>query len=367
MPRPSKLEATEFFGQLRRFSRRAVEKTLRNTPPSSPNAGAWRKSPKGAILHYTASGDWKSPVRWFNAFPKASAHVVVAHHLDPALAGLADDLPLVKALPVTTIQCVDPRLAAWHATWVNGLCYGIENRNAGLVKRDNPSAPWRHWPKAPGSDEEWTAPAPVTGQAYVATSDTTGYEPYSKAQLVTDVLLLRYVAALFGEPLEPHWVLPHSAVQSNKFDTGPLFPIHEVRRLACIDIGADPWAAFDDLTAPEVTTSGDDLTLPPPGEDRRVEDATEAFDEYEARLAALASVEADQQARPHPFAAVARPQLDKLGFFVPTPIDPRTVDVWMRRALWIFQTGAKLPATSLPDNPTRSALATRIAELGLAP
>ena len=363
---PTKLEAEDFFGQLRRFSKRLVNKALPGCADASSNIKSYAKGKaKGSILHYTASGNWQSPVKWFNDFKVSSAHVVVAPLADPLAAKLADDLPLVKALPVTVIQCVDPRQAAWHATWVNGLCYGIENRNAGLVKRDGPTAPWRHWPVAKGATDEWTSPAPKTGQAYVATSDTLGYEPYSKAQLVANVMLLRYVGALGGGPLEPHWVLPHSAVQTNKLDTGPLFPIHEIRRLACIDVDEDPATALANLADPEDATSADDLEhlrFDEARGDAKILPEREAVD---AAIAALPLMEANIPNKAHPFAAVARPQLDKLGFFVPTPPDPRMVDVWLRRALWIFQTAAKIETTCLPDDATRMSLAARLVTLGL--
>lgn len=369
MPFPSKLEAQEFFGQLARFSKRVIDKALPGTPAVSSNTSSWKQGgPRGAILHYTASGDWKGPVRWFNAFKASSAHAVVADRLEAAAAGLADDLPLVKALPATVIQCVPPSAAAWHATWVNGLCYGIENRNAGLVKRDGPGAPWRHWPAAKGSTTEWTSAAPaIAGKSYAPVSDTEGYEPYTKAQLVANVMLLRYVGAMRGGPLEPHLVLPHSAVQTNKLDAGPLFPIHEVRRLACISVGEDPNVAFASFADPprSTLTSADDLEGVGGLDSRGSAKTTSERDAVDAAVAGLLAVERDVAPRTHPFAHLARPLLDHLGFFVPTPPDARTLDVWLRRACWIFQTGAKLPTTSEPDNATRAALAARCAALGL--
>ena len=367
MTYPTKLEAQDFFGQLRRFTRRLMAKALGGTPDESPNRATFRYGrPKGAILHYTASANWQSPVRWFNAFKEASAHVVVCDRLEPVAAGLADDLPLVKALPVTVIQCVPPEHGAWHARWANALCYGIENRNAGLVRRDNPGAPWRHWPKAKGSDNEWTAPAPVIpGKPYEAVSDTEGYEPYTRAQLATNVMLLRYVGAYFASLLEPHFVLPHSAIQGGKWDTGPLFPIHEIRRLACIDVDIDPAAALASFTDPEDLTSTDDLDVLPFQEARTDANNMVERDKLEAAIAALPHAEAELRPAQHPFAAATRRQLDRLGFFVPEPPDPRHLDVWLRRALWIFQTGAKLPASNEPDATTRVAILERLASLGL--
>lgn len=366
---PTKLEAVDFFAQLRRFTKRAIDKAIPGTPLVSPHTSGWKRgAASGAILHYTASGGWQGPVRWFaDPAAKASAHVVVSDKLEAALVGLADDLPLVKALPVTVIQCVGPDQAAWHATWTNGLCYGIENRNTGLVKRDNPSAPWRHWPKAKGATDEWTSLAPVIpGKSYVAVTDTEGYEPYTKAQLIANVMLLRYVGALRGSPLDPHFVLPHSAVQSNKWDTGPLFPIHEIRRLACIATTEDPAAALSSFNDPADKTSADDLDAPAAPGDNRGTALTEAEREAtEVSIHQLRAVEGDVAPKQHPFSHLARPLLDKLGFFVPTPKDPRDLDVWLRRALWIYQTGAKLNATSEPDDATRAALAARVAALGL--
>src|SRR3990172_2517249 len=112
---PTKLEAEDFFGQLRRFSKRLVNKALPGCADASSNIKSYAKGKaKGSILHYTASGNWQSPVKWFNDFKVSSAHVVVAHLADPLAATPPDGPPLVKAPPVTLIQYVHPRQHPSH-------------------------------------------------------------------------------------------------------------------------------------------------------------------------------------------------------------------------------------------------------------
>lgn len=369
---PLKSEADSFFTQLAKFSERLITKTLPGLPTTSRNVSALRYGRhKGAILHYTASAGWKSPTKWF-LMPEnkaSSAHVVVCDRLLAEAAGLADDLPLIKALPVTVIQCVPPTMAAWHATWVNGFCYGIENVNLGLVKRDNAKAPWRHWPPAKTGAEEWTSLAKYpAGKEPVAVSDHEGFEPFTTAQLIANVMLLRFVGALGGGPLDPQLVLPHSAVQGNKLDAGPLFPIHEVRRLACIALATNPVGVFDShgvdaVMAPPagaIASSDDDLDEPWSTKDSRAGvDAS-----VKAAVDALPFVEKDVPNKKHHDAARARQVLDRLGFFVPKTSTPDDVDVWMRRALWAFQTGVKLKVTNEPDTATMAALDKRWLALG---
>jgi N-acetyl-anhydromuramyl-L-alanine amidase AmpD len=372
MLRPTTAEAQDFFAQLYRFSTRLIKKALPGTPDASSNVSRFRSPgrPKGAILHYTASGTWQSPVRWFCGFPdsKASAHVVVCDRRAKEAEGLDDDLPLVKALGVTCIQCVPPGMSAWHATWANPLCYGIENRNCGLVRRDSEDKPWRHWPKGKGQTAEWTSPAPsIPDKAYQAQNATEGYEPYARQQLIANVMLLRYVGAMGGRPLDPALVLPHSAVQSGKWDPGPLFPIHEVRRLGCLDDDEEHDSGFKDLTDPAVHTSLDDVPDVVYSEERKgsPDDPPEGQDALDKALAAgkrpqLAAMVKDAAA-PN-----VRRQLDRLGFYVPLPPTAEDVlDSWLQRALWAFQTGAGVSPTSKPDGPTLRALEARMKSLGL--
>lgn len=348
---PSRDEAVEFFSQLGTFSTRIVMSTLDGVPDASLNRAVWKRNkPIGAILHYTAGASWRSAVKWFNAFRESSAHVVVCDRIEKEAADFADDLPLVKALPVTVVQCVPPTSAAWHARWVNPLCYGIENRNVGRVHRDNVNDVWRYW----ANEGRGRAPQ-VPGKNYQPVSDLVGYEPYTRAQLATNVILLRYLQAFFDTPLEPHFVLPHSAVQGNKFDTGPLFPIHEIRRLSLFDTAIDPLEALVSYTDPEDLTSFDDLDEIPLENFTTLTDGTLIV----KAMQALGAVKHDGVV--DAFAAPVRAQLDRLGFFVPRPVDPRKLDTWLKRALWIYQTGSGVvPVTNKPDSTTRASLIERL-------
>lgn len=334
----TKAEAEQFFGELSRFWKRLRDKVMPDAPDVTPNLTALRSGKvRGAILHYTATPTWRSAVRWFLLHRSASAHVVVADHRLPEAKGLDHDLPLVAQLPVTVIQCAPPTMGTWHARWTNPLCYGIENRNVGRVRRSAEGEPWRWWA------DDWRELAPVV-KPYERVSVLEGYEPYSRAQLVANVMLLRYLGALVGG-LERQFVLPHSAVQAGKHDTGPLYPIHEVRRLGVIDVDEPLDEAFPDFCVDGADTSLDDRE--PRSADRRTREPDMAMERAaladEAVQSAAAADEVD------PMAPAVREWLDALGYYVPTPADPLVLDVWVQRALWIFQYAHGLKRTSKPD------------------
>lgn len=227
--------ARRFFEQLAVFSQRYFQKIGIKTT-QSPWVSNTSTGLKGSIIHYTADPDMNRVLRWFmvpEQRGRTSAHVVVADRRLPEAEELLDGLPLVDQLPVTVVQCVPPSLVAWHATWCNRSCYGIENLNPGeLVKRDNVFVWWK--------PRDRTAPAWTTPWEGVAPVEASGrwWAPYPFGQVVANAMLLENVRGLFQKTFHPTWVLGHEAVQGvktpqalgrDKRDPGPLFPIHEVR------------------------------------------------------------------------------------------------------------------------------------------
>ena len=210
-----KKEANEFFEQLAEFSHRwfsADNIEARESPWGYERFTT--REPAGAIIHYTADNDLHRVVRYFmdeKINSRVSAHVVVADRKYAGTAKMEDGLPLIKALPVTIVQCRSPTKPAWHATWTNKLCYGIELLNVGelRVKDGKFRSHWRYGdnPKEPEWTMPWTDPfgkQPTPGWNRF-------WEPFSRAQVESCVTVLRNLKSLYH--MQPSWVLGHENVQ----------------------------------------------------------------------------------------------------------------------------------------------------------
>jgi N-acetyl-anhydromuramyl-L-alanine amidase AmpD len=238
--------AVEFFRQLDVFSARYCA-SLGLTSHISPWGGdAYdRGGPSGAILHYTADPDLESVVRWFvnpKLGAKASAHVVVADRLVGSQHMLDSDLPLVAALPATVVLCRPFDKSAWHATWANGRCFGVECVNAGELRTPNNGAAFTWWPAKDKASAPWTKPWTTLYKAATCQA-TRWWDPFPGDQLESVVAVLRHVRALFPDYFEPGWILGHEQVQgvrtrtangaamlTDKRDPGPTFPLHGIRQ-----------------------------------------------------------------------------------------------------------------------------------------
>lgn len=242
----AKIHALEFFEQLSEFSRRFIGSELKLTNTISPWGNLEYRSgePKGAILHYTADEDLHRVLRWFldeKAEARCSAHVVVADRRLSSQDDLGHDLPLVQELPATIVQVRQYHTVAWHATWTNTTCYGIENVNAGPLRmisaptRSHPDGIFVSWRPRDQSSPEWTAQWSIPYKEPVWLYNS-WWAPYTTAQIEANIILLRYLQQLYGSLQKP-WILGHQHVQKNKRDPGPAFPVHGIRQ-----------AVFDDWT-----------------------------------------------------------------------------------------------------------------------
>lgn len=225
-------KAHTFFDQLTEFSRRVFKK-MGLPEDGSPWGMATLGRPKGGILHYTADDDMQRVLRWFclpGMSAKASAHVVIGDRKYDWAEGLDTDLDLVHALPVTVVQCRPVTATAWHATWTNPTAYSIENINMGEVRR-NRSNQYVWWAS------DWTAVwhTDKTPQAMYGRI----WEPYTLGQALANVAVMIAVNAYHDGSLLRGWLVGHDCVQGihtpgalnhDKRDLGPTFPIHEVRQ-----------------------------------------------------------------------------------------------------------------------------------------
>ncbi len=234
----------DFFDQLQVFSDRYLRSVGIIEDCSPWGYQDWKDdAPIGAVLHYTADNDLDRVLRWFMRAKygaRVSANVVVADRRWASADELMEGLPLIKALPVTVVQCRPVDMPSWHASWTNSLLYGIELLNVGEVRKggsdDNPSE-WVSWRPRDQSAKPWTMPwshplkAPRVGQGRY-------WEPYTVEQVKACVMLLRHLWAEYPS-LEPSWVLGHEAVQGvhtigardrDKRDPGPHLPVYDIRR-----------------------------------------------------------------------------------------------------------------------------------------
>lgn len=218
-----------FFRQLSQFSERVfhlMEIDERQSPWSS---GMFRQNePSGAIIHYTGSNQAGYAVRWFmntRYQSKASAHAVVLDHWPDVWRRLAEGLPLVQDLPTAVVQCLPPGKIAWHAGRANTHSYGLELVNAGELRKDQ--GRWVYW------RNDWTQPwISIKQPVYLYGRH---WEPYSLAQIITTVQLLRYLRQFVGT-LNFTNILGHDQVTQSKIDPGPLFPMQDVRTAMLEDI-----------------------------------------------------------------------------------------------------------------------------------
>lgn len=234
-----RLEPVEFFAQLKLFSLRYFQRLKLGIDSSqSPWVGGVLEDPVGAVLHYTADSDFHRVLSWFmkDKFRAGvSAHVVVADRKYPGHDEAAKDLELVQQLPVTVVQCVPPDVEAVHATWCNSRYYGIENVNSGELKSTKEG--FMTWRPRDKSSPDWTTPWELEGRKSPVHLYGRWWEPYSADQVATNIIILQHLNRFHGQTLEKPHIIPHECVQSvgshgtDKRDTGPAYPIWEVRDL----------------------------------------------------------------------------------------------------------------------------------------
>lgn len=203
---------------------RVGEDYYRKWYPTKRHGGAWETgSPKGIVSHYTAVTTAASTLRWFSNEPRpegsgeSSAHYVLDH--DGCLMQLVD--------PLSTV--------AWHATVANPTHIGIEMVNCGTLLPQGRN--FLFMDKFNYHVDMGRPPEEVNGR---------WWEPYSVAQVLTDITLKRLF--LMAIPMmRPENFKMHSEIDPvKKKDPGPLYPMAEVTQLASvkkdINILTMPWA-----------------------------------------------------------------------------------------------------------------------------
>lgn len=197
--------------------------------------------PIGDVLHWTGGISYVGTIRFFILNRIASSHAVVGKSLDPRFAQLRRDLKLEADLRAEVCQIVPPDKVAWHAGWANRYTYGIEVRNAGVLRAEPVSRKTigdiRHpeifsckdlsaeeckffwWPNS------WTTPF----KGEVVKVNGVWHESWSRGSIATVITLLRYLNSLHQGAIDPVWMLAHHQVEATKSDVVLPVPLHNIR------------------------------------------------------------------------------------------------------------------------------------------
>jgi hypothetical protein len=154
---------------------------------------------------------WANKPSWGNT--GSSWHVTIFDRIPDNYIGevwnsLSKDI--LRLFPLPTIIMADFGIGTWHGNWINGYCIGVENRNCGYSGYKN----------LKNGLFDLGKPGTKIGNKV--------WEEFFNAQIVCNKNIGVLVQEIFGE-LDPFMILPHQCVWATKNDTGPLFPIHEIR------------------------------------------------------------------------------------------------------------------------------------------
>lgn len=192
--------------------------------PTSRHGGAWKAGdPVGVVDHYTAAPTAGGTLRWFSNEPRpegsgnSSAHYVVD-------------------VDGTAIQLVDPlTTVAWHATVANKDHVGIEHVNCGNLTPIG-GTNFLYMGQYKYSVNISRPPENV---------DNAWWEPFSSAQIATNIVLKRLLLAAIPSMKSENFIQHKDVAGANKVDCGPLWPMEDIRKLATsgeVGLVSMPWA-----------------------------------------------------------------------------------------------------------------------------
>jgi len=152
---------------------------------------------------------WANHPKWGNS--TSSWHVTIDDRIQGPVGDIwaKADRALLELFPVPTIIMADFRYGTWHGNWTNDSTIGVENRNSGYSGKS----------KLKGGIRS-------IGKTSISVNSK-DWEEYTRDQMVCNVNIGRMVNGLYK--IDPDWVLTHQCVWWPKLDTGPAFPIHDLR------------------------------------------------------------------------------------------------------------------------------------------
>jgi N-acetyl-anhydromuramyl-L-alanine amidase AmpD len=200
--------------------------------PTTRVGGQWSAgNPVGLVDHYTAGISARRTLRWFSNMPRgpesgsSSAHVVAPR----------DGMLLVLA---------DPReVITWHATWANKSHLGVEHVNAGLLGK-TPTG---------GIVYQGKHPYPFDRMEQIQEIDDQLWEPYTCAQVVSNIVFKRWLIAAIPTLLSDNFVDHEVIDPKRKKDCGPLWPLYAINDLAFSHV---PFRDFMSLQSEILTQVG---------------------------------------------------------------------------------------------------------------
>ena len=177
--------------------------------PSERHGSNWKNGrPIGIVDHYTAGIAADRTLKWFSnrdrgeGIGNSSAHFIIDRD-------------------GTIITVIDPlSLIAWHARGANGTHIGIEHVNAGLLSKTDEGFKYlkiRDYPKERKKDIQG-----VEGQPW---------EPYTTAQIVSNIVLKRWLVWAIPTLKRSHFVDHQQVEPKRKRDCGPLWPLDTINSL----------------------------------------------------------------------------------------------------------------------------------------
>jgi N-acetyl-anhydromuramyl-L-alanine amidase AmpD len=177
--------------------------------PTDRHGPAWKAGrPFGLVDHYTAGTTAAGTLRWFSRQTRpegsgnSSAHFVMDR----------DGTAMILVDPLTTVS--------WHARQQSYTHIGIEHVNAGLLRKSGSGYLFMDKFKYPKDREEW-----------VQEMNSGFWEPYSSAQIVSNIALKRLLLQAIPSLEKAHFVDHQQIDPTRKLDCGPMWPLHRINDL----------------------------------------------------------------------------------------------------------------------------------------
>ena len=225
--------AEEFFLQWNAFSKAALAILAPHCPMTpGDKVRPWDdgEGPNGLMVHYTGGPNGIASICWANENAEntgSSWHCTVLDCRLQEIEDIWNSFPMVVAyLPVTAILHAKLDMGTWHGNAGNKYCFGLENRNLGLLTESGgkiyrQAGSKRYYPK------DGKEPVLVYGK---------WWEPYTQEQLIANINIGRMLKYWRGEKFIPNWVIPHQFIRGCKSDTGSAYPMIHVRNAIFNDV-----------------------------------------------------------------------------------------------------------------------------------
>lgn len=177
--------------------------------PTDRHGGPWKTGrPIGLIDHYTAGISGRATLRWFSrrdrgaGIGNSSAHYVLSRD------GVAS-------------QIINPlENIAWHARGHSYTHIGIEHVNTGVLRVVNGELRYLNVRKYPAEREP-----------HVQVINGEHWEPYTTRQIVTNIVLKRWLAMALPSLERAEFIDHEMADPERKRDCGPLWPLEAINDL----------------------------------------------------------------------------------------------------------------------------------------